>query len=223
MRLLSPLLLSSFACACSSVPPGHASVVGGNDPVAADPATPVGGGNPGETPGVVVDPDVALAVSSTALDQARYYVVRDSNGVVQTVWLMLSNLQENPCSVRCEDTAVEPAGTIAKLNLRLSVAPSVGTRPLTDAEARGSSFILTQPGCDDERGTVAESALLGHRSMNALGGELQVDHVDLSRTLSGSVDLLLPVGSLSGEFNATHCSELDTIVPAFDPAATPGS
>lgn len=223
MRLLGPLLFLSLAAACSGNSPGQASVVGMSDPVDVTSGDPSPAESADRGAGVAVEPDVALTVANTALDQARYYVQRDSNGVVQTVWLMLSNLQQNPCSVSCEDTAGEPEGTIAKLNLSLYTAPSVGTRSLSASEARASSFILTQPGCDDEGGTPAEAALLGHRTMNALGGELDLHHVDLTSSLSGSIELLLPVGSLSGEFDATHCSELDVVVPAFDPANAPGS
>ncbi len=218
MRLFGSLILLSLNAACSSTSPGQASVVGMSEPVdvTSDPSA-TAAADPGA--GVAVEPDVALAVANTALDQARYYVRRNSNGAVETVWLMLSNLRHNPCSVSCEDTAGEPEGTIAKLNLGLSSAPSVGMRSLTASEARTTSFILTQPGCDDEGGTPAEAALLGHRTMNALGGEIELRDVDLASTLSGSIELLLPVGSLAGEFEATHCSELDIVVPANPPGS----
>ncbi|MDD9968018.1 MAG: hypothetical protein OXR73_17410 [Myxococcales bacterium] len=213
MRSLSAVLL--FVAACADIPAGQAGIGG-------VPAAPAVGPTNGPD-NVALDGAVAETLAATSLDQARYYVHRDSYGHVDTVWLMLSNLRGNPCSVRCEDTAAEPDGTIAKLNIRLSGEPSLGLLELSPAEVAGSTFILTQPGCDDELGGPLEAAALGHRSMKAQAGQLKLRRVDLDHVLSGSLDLLLPIGSLSGEFSASHCSELDVIQPPATPADVPHS
>src|SRR5690606_1309686 len=126
MRLLGPLLFLSLTAACGRVSPGQAAVVGVSEPVDVTSADASDADSAESGARVAVEPDVALSVANTALDQARYYVQKDTNGTVRSVWLMLSNLRHNPCSVRCEDTVAEPEGTIAKLNLNLSSTPSVG-------------------------------------------------------------------------------------------------